>query len=119
MLLASLQGYHEIGMQHWARGQQIAEHWRANFHELIAQLSAPSETEALQNYGQTEDRILAVLAVSEKPLTARDVSRMTRPLRRLGTPKTREFLDDLAASGTIVKEGKGRQATYLLKKEVS
>jgi hypothetical protein len=42
MLLASLENNGQIELRHWARGQQIAEQWRTNLHNIIDQLADQS-----------------------------------------------------------------------------
>lgn len=49
MLLASLENNDRMDIRHWHRGLQIAEGWRANLHELIAQLSTETHTNETKN----------------------------------------------------------------------
>lgn len=124
MLLASLESDgHENGdrmaMRHWARGQQIAEHWRAGFHELIAQLgSEPSE----RDYGAHEQAVIEVVEkyfqVGQK-FTRRDVvTHGNSTVRTLGSPGVGKILDELAGTEAILRQGKlhkdgtGRSARF-------
>ncbi|MEM7033912.1 MAG: DUF3987 domain-containing protein [Chloroflexota bacterium] len=69
MLLASLENRGKIEMQHWARGQAVAERWRQGLHSLRQQLSqqTPNEKRIL------EDKI--VLLITKKgPRTVREMS---------------------------------------------
>src|SRR5258706_6569711 len=117
MLLASLEGCQTIDMRHWGRGQQSTEHWRRDFHEMIAQIS--SEDMSIRNYGDNEAQILHVLTKLKAGthVTARFVSHQTAKLRKLGAPEVRKILDDLAESSdvNVIKEGTGKGALYGLK----
>jgi hypothetical protein len=66
MLLASLENSGHIELQHWARGQEIAERWRANLHYLVAQLATREPTKARS----LEDRILVRLSEGKQTLRA-------------------------------------------------
>jgi hypothetical protein len=111
MLLSSLENNGDIDMRHWARGQQIAEHWRANFHELIAQLS----TDEARGFGEIQDRVIEVLTVKLKGKKANsyDITRLgSTLLRKVGSIKVREVLDELVGAGKLEREGKGKGALY-------
>ncbi len=107
MLVASLENNGVIEMRHWARGQQTAEHWRANYHELIAQLSS-DET----GYGQIENEVLDAIAKLGQMANSRVISQQGRHLRKIGAPKVREVCVELAAAGVIEQGGKGINATF-------
>lgn len=113
MLLASLENNGDIDMRHWARGQQIAEHWRANFHELIAQLS----TDEARGFGEIQDKILEVIThkLKGKKANSYTISQHgSTLLRKIGSIKVREVLDELVAGGKLTCEGKGKSALYFL-----
>ena len=111
MLLASLENNGDIDMRHWARGQQITEHWRANFHELIAQLS----TDEARGFGEIQDKILEVVMVKLKGKKANSYTisqHGSTLLRKIGSIKVREVLDELVAAGKLEMSGKGKSALY-------
>jgi hypothetical protein len=105
MLLASLENNGDIDMRHWARGQQITEHWRANFHELIAQLS----TDEARGFGEIQDKILEVITVKLKGKKANSYTisqHGSTLLRKIGSIKVREVLDELVAGGNWKRAAK-------------
>lgn len=116
-LLASLDNNGRLEMRHWARGQQVTEHWRKDYHELIAQLHSG---EAAANYGQIEDLIINFLKrkARQEPgafFSARDITQSHRTLREtVGTKKVREALNELADSEpkTYLQSGTGKQIKY-------
>ncbi len=114
MLLASLENDNQMDLRHWGRGQAITERWRANFHELIAQISSDEER---GGYGEMEDKVLDALSRMGKMATSRDIAQKNTVLRKLGSPEVRKILDELADAQVIHKEGHGRGACYGLKKE--
>jgi hypothetical protein len=81
-----------VSLAHWARGQTIAESWRASAHRLLDSLSNRRVAEEHNK----EDRILQmILAAGARGITARSIYR-TLGLRRA------EF--DLAVAG-LVRDG--------------
>ena len=114
MLLASLENNGHMDMRHWARGQQITEHWRNNFHELIFQLDSTSTG----GYGELEQLVLDVLGEQKKLLNARDISQKRIQLRSAGAPKVREICNELAVAKVIGKQGASKDALYGLKELV-
>jgi hypothetical protein len=81
-----------VSLAHWARGQSIAEGWRASAHRLLDSLSNRRVVEE----HNTEDRILKmILTAGTEGITARSIYR-TLGLRRA------EF--DLAVAG-LVRDG--------------
>jgi hypothetical protein len=78
-----------VSLAHWARGQTIAESWRASAHRLLDSLS---NRRVIEEHNK-EDRILhMILAAGARGITARNIYR-TLGLRRA------EF--DLAVAGLI------------------
>lgn len=114
MLLASLENDGRMDMRHWGRGQQIAEHWRYNFHELIFQL----ESSAVDGYGALEQLVLDVLSEQKKIMSPRDISQKRIQLRAAGAPKIREICNELVSDKAIGKQGNGKEALYGLKELV-
>jgi hypothetical protein len=85
-----------VSLAHWARGQTVAESWRASVHRLLGSLS---NRRVVEEHNK-EDRILRmILAASAGGITARSIYR-TLGLRRA------EF--DLAVAG-LVRDGLVRQ----------
>jgi hypothetical protein len=81
-----------VSLAHWARGQTIAESWRASAHRLLDSLS---NRRVVEEHNK-EDRILhMILAAGARGITARSIYR-TLGLRRA------EF--DLAVAG-LVRDG--------------
>jgi hypothetical protein len=81
-----------VSLAHWARGQTIAESWRASAHRLLDSLS---NRRVVEEHNK-EDRILQmILAAGARGITARSIYR-TLGLRRA------EF--DLAVAG-LVRDG--------------
>lgn len=107
MLFASVEGHEYIEMKHWARGQQIAERWRANLHELLAQLSSGES-----GYGEIENEVLDAIAKLGKMANSREISRQGRLLRKIGTPKVREVCIELASAKVIDQTGQGKDAFF-------
>ena len=60
---------------HWFRAQRIVEDWRASAHRLLADLGQNEET-------RLEDRILSFLRAQPQPVSARDIYRSLRSLRK-------------------------------------
>jgi hypothetical protein len=113
MLLASLENAGNMDMRHWGRGQAIAERWRHDFHELIAQISG----EDTGGYGEIEQLVLDALTKMGRMATSRDVAQRNVTLRKLGSPEVRKVLEELAEVRVIHKEGYGRGALYGVKRE--
>lgn len=111
MLLASLENEDRMDMRHWARGQAIAERWRANLHTLMTQLPGDNS-----GYGALEDAVMEVLTKkipTEQKATARDIrDKGTTIVRNAGSPKVRSVLEELYSQGAIAREGEGKTAKY-------
>ena len=115
MILASLENAGKMDMRHWHRGLSITEQWRRDFHRLISQILEDDTS----NYSETEQKVIDVLIkLGDGKHSAREVSQGgSTALRRMGAPKVRELLNELAATGIIVSEGHGKSAKYWLKEE--
>jgi len=116
MLLASLENSSHVNMRHFARGMQITEHWRRDFHELIAQLSNDTPT----GHGAIEDKVLEVITtkLDGKMATSYTIARLGGTLlRKAGTEEVRKAGDELVAVQLIRKEGSGKAAMYGVKEE--
>jgi hypothetical protein len=108
MLLASLENDGHIELCHWARGQTIAEHWRANLHYLYDQVNgaAPSQGESV------EDKVLKVVRRLGEVTARRVVQQVydSRKKRKLRPEEAREILDKLVEQG-VLKAHKTRRTT--------
>jgi hypothetical protein len=100
LLLASLENNGHVDMRHWGKGQEMTEHWRANFHELVAQLSLTTDLE--RNYEQAELQVLDALKKLGGAATARIISQQTSALRKLGTPGVRKIANELLKADGIL-----------------
>jgi len=93
MLLGSLENNGHITLSHWARGQQIAEQWRANLHNLQDQLASQG---AMSKAAVLEDKVMAkVLHLGGA--TATDIRRYVH----IGTDEATKVLDALVAAGSL------------------
>jgi hypothetical protein len=95
-LLASLHddsSSYTIWPRHWYRGQQIAERWRQNLHNLIAQIAEdrPVSREHIQ-----EDRLVEVLRASS-PLSVRGLHLKTK----LSYTDIERTLQTLVSAGVV------------------
>lgn len=121
MLLASLENNDRMDMRHWGRGQQIAERWRYNLHELIAQLSTGH---VKPSYGALESAVIETLEKKFKPGEKfnryKIIERGNRLIRQEGSPSVGRVLDELAGTDASIgsykigHEGAGRSALYWL-----
>lgn len=121
MLLASLENNGHMDMRHWGRGQQIAERWRYNLHELIAQLSTGH---AKPTYGDLESAVIEVLEKKFQPGEKFNRRRVVecggRFIRAKGSQEIGKVLDELAGTDASIgsykigHEGAGRNAVYWL-----
>jgi hypothetical protein len=109
MLLASLENDGHIELCHWARGQTIAEHWRANLHYLYEQLNGAVPPQGVS----VEEKVLkAVKRLGEA--TARQVALNVYDSgkhRKLYVEEAREILDKLVKQG-VLKARKTKRTTY-------
>ncbi len=122
MLLASLENNDRMDMRHWGRGQQIAERWRYNLHELVAQLSTGHV--AKPTYGALESAVIEVLEKNFKPgekfNRRRVVEHGSTLIRAKGSQEVGKVLDELAGTDASIgsfkigHEGVGRSAQYWL-----
>ena len=107
MLLASLDGCRQIEARHWARGQQVAETWRRNLHNLYTQLmegGASTPTEDM------EQKIMKLLA-DKGPQTKREVYTF---VRGLDSTKATYLLDHMVKADLLHEDKSGRAVRYSL-----
>lgn len=102
-LFASISNSPRIELQHWARAQEVTEHWRGSFHELLAQVSEQEPTVAKQ----LEDRILDVVKGLGTP-TAREVAQRVHE----STDQVKTILDSLTNSGVLGRDVQQRTSRY-------
>lgn len=109
-LLASLDGYKEVGIAHWTKAQQVTERWRVDLHNLYSQLSGEVE----QNRERTiEDAILERLTTG--PQSSRDLQRATH----VSATEMAPILRALVADGAVLVDestanGGQRKTLYYL-----
>lgn len=94
MLLASLENDGRIEMCHWARAQQIAERWRADLHNLVAQLGQDEPSRERT----AEDRVMAFLVRQADWVTPRLTAQY---VKELSSSEIKARLDRLAAVGRV------------------
>ena len=93
MLLASLENYGRIELRHWARAQQVTEHWRRSLHHLYEQINEASPG------GEAEEEEKVIATVRKLGgATPNDVVHWVRNLSR-SAAKLR--LDGLAHAGLL------------------
>lgn len=63
-LLASLEGYEAVNLQHWFRGQQITETWRGSLHRIYEQITNPSTRSA---EAELEQRVIEITRRLKNP----------------------------------------------------
>jgi hypothetical protein len=92
-LLASIDGADILTLPYWARGQLLAEEWRAGLHRLYVQINEapPNRTEEL------EEKLLAVIA-KHGPSTAAELVHFIRGLSR---GEASMILDGLVKAGEL------------------
>ena len=88
MLLASLESQDHLQMRHWARGQEIAERWRASLHRLLIQVNEPTPSEGAQR----EEKILQIIS-KHGGGTAAEISRYIRGMSAYEVYKRLLILD--------------------------
>jgi hypothetical protein len=111
ILLASLENDNRVELQHWARGQQIAERWRAGLHRLFAQVNEGELSPA----ALLEEQCLKAVEVLGKA-TARDVSRR---IRGLSGAEAQAILESLVRIGDLDAERTSKTTRYSLPVEVA
>lgn len=106
MLLASLENGGKIEMPHWARGQAIAERWRADLHALYQEVNSPepSEAEAL------EERILDIVQAKGMP-TLREIAQQCWGK---SSADLRPCVERLVRKGELEEVPSGKTARYRL-----
>ena len=92
---AGVQSEPVICLEHWARGQAVAERWRASAHRLLGLLSGDGAE------AETEDRLQRLVRqAGDAGITARDLQRAMRMKRE---PMER-MLDTLRRDGLITEK---------------
>ncbi len=102
-LFASLANSPHIELKHWARAQEVTEHWRSSFHELLAQVSEQEPTAEKQ----LEDKVLDIVRNMGTP-TAREVAQRVHE----STDRVKTILDSLAGSGVLGRDMQQRTCRY-------
>ena len=102
-LFASITNSSRIELQHWARAQEVTEHWRSSFHELLTQVSEQEPTAEKQ----LEDRVLDVVKGLGTP-TAREVAQRVHE----STDRVKTILDSLTNSGVLGRDVQQRTCRY-------
>jgi hypothetical protein len=102
-LFASLANSSHIDLSHWARAQEVTEHWRGSFHELLSQVSEQEPTAEKQ----LEDRVLEVVKTMGTP-TAREVAQRVHE----STDRVKTILDSLVSSGVLGRDVQQRTNRY-------
>lgn len=109
MLLASLENGGVIEMRHWARAQEITEHWRRDLHNLVGSLNEQGPSRAQED----EERVLRQLnrlCSKSGRCTARQIS---QHIHGMDTAVVERYLDALVRSGVATKET-GKNTNYYL-----
>jgi hypothetical protein len=105
LLLASFSQSPQVELAHWARAQQITEHWRRGLHAIYESVNSnPSAAE------EKEEKVLKVIE-RHGPLSPADVSRY---IRGMGVVEIKNILDDLAMAGVLEPHKSGKTTKYAL-----
>jgi hypothetical protein len=102
-LFASISNSTHIELRHWARAQEVTEHWRSSLHELLAQVNEQEPTVSKQ----LEDLVLNTVKELETP-TAREVAQRVHE----STDKVKTILDSLTNSGVLGRDVQQRTSRY-------
>jgi hypothetical protein len=108
ILLASLQGEEVVAMRHWARGQQVAERWRADLHALVAALAEGDLTRSEQQ----EERVYQTLQRLAREGAAPTAREIGQRIRGMTTQDVERVLGPLVRSGAVLTEHAGRTLRY-------
>lgn len=103
-LLASFQGEREITLSYWAKGQQIAERWRADLHNLYDELASEVE--------QSEERTVEEAMLTQLEKRGQMTARELRNYIKKSTDEIGAALHSLTESGQIVRIDAGRTTRY-------
>lgn len=103
ILMASLENDDHVEMGHWARGQEIAERWRADLHALYHQTN-----EAEEDLETT--RIVATIKRLGCP-TIREIAQYTRGL---DSADVKRHIENLVKAGEVVETEEGKTKCYSL-----
>lgn len=105
MLLASLENGGHIEMRHWARAQQVTEHWRAGLHNLYQQINNGD----LSEEGQLAEKVLAMVA-ERGPMTMREMYQFAN----VKSTVMKGVVPDLVNDGKLEAFQEGRAVRYRL-----
>ena len=96
-----------ITLAHWARAQQIVEHWRASVHRLLVPVR-------IQEERRQEERVLSVIKrAGQQGVTVRDVYRALN----MGRDEVEAVINHLVKDGIVTENriqptSKGGRPTY-------
>lgn len=102
-LFASLANSPRIELKHWVRAQEVAEHWRGSFHELLVQVNEQEPTAEKQ----LEDKVLEIVKSLGTP-TAREVAQRVHE----STDRVKTILESLSSSGVLGRTIQQRTCRY-------
>lgn len=94
VLLASISGDEAVRLKHWARGQAVAEAWRASLHRSYAQINERSVSEE----AALERRIIELVGRLQEPPTAAKISCY---MRNYSTVQVKRAADGLVETGVL------------------
>jgi hypothetical protein len=111
ILLASISGA-KLGLEHWARAQEITERWRVGLHELYNQINEP----ALSEEKEHEETLLSIIQKLGGQATAAEAARY---VRNFSSGEAARILDSLVDVGelSINTTSKGTRRYILAKNE--
>lgn len=109
ILLASFSGSPKIEMRHWAKAQQISELWRANLHNLYAQVTSNSDSKT-QDQVNLEDSVMDLLA-KRGPSTKREM--MQYISGKQDSETINRTVKSMVDAGVIIMQQNGRAEKYL------
>lgn len=95
-LLASLDNQSEVTLPYWAKGQAVAENWRAGLHYLYAQINEPPASKTEEN----EEKLLQVITRHGASTPAQ----AARFVRGLSSGEAAILLDGLVNAGLLQSE---------------
>jgi hypothetical protein len=103
MLLASLENDGNVELRHWARGQQIAERWRAGLHSLYEQMNRNEPSEQASK----EEKLVQIVGKLGTPTAAE----AARYMWGMSSAEAASVLDGLVYAGALKKAEGTRKGT--------
>jgi hypothetical protein len=103
-LIASLANSTEIQINHWARGQEVAERLRRYLHDLYNQITPEAQNHKKMS---NNDKVIRAILNKQTP-TLREIEQYTGLLGSDIEPLLLEFI----AQGIVMKEKVGRTFRY-------